>query len=89
MYQYFLFLSLAIILLCLKTKNMNENLLVANLPKRNFKTLEPFIELPNLVENQISSLKKTYRRGVGNYIKRTKSYKGLYREKFELEFLSF
>ena len=42
-----------------KIKDINEGLLVANLPKKTFsKFKKPFIELPNLVENQIASFKK-------------------------------
>ena len=42
-----------------KTKNINESLLVASLPKKTFsKFKQPFTTLPNLVENQISSFKK-------------------------------
>lgn len=73
-----------------KTKNTNENLLVANLPKKKFQNFrEPFIELPNLVENQISSFKKLIEEELEIILKELNPIKDYTEKKFELEFLSF
>ena len=51
-----------------KTKDINESLLVASLPKKTFsKFNKPFIELPNLVENQIASFKEYKIKIINNF----------------------
>lgn len=73
-----------------KTKNTNENLLVANLPKKTFaKFKKPFIDLPNLVENQISSFKKLVEEDLDIILKELNPIKDYTEKKFELEIKSF
>ena len=53
-----------------KIKKIDETLLVANLPKKTFSNFrEPFIKLPNLVENQLSSFKKLIEEDLGIILK--------------------
>ncbi len=73
-----------------KTKNINESLLVANLPKKKFQNFrEPFIKLPNLVENQIYSFKKLIEEDLELILKELNPIKDYTEKKFELEFISF
>ncbi len=73
-----------------KSKNINQNLFVASLPKKTFSQFkEPFIELPNLVENQISSFKKLIEEDLDIILKELNPIKDYTEKKFELEFISF
>ena len=73
-----------------KTKNTNESLLVASLPKKTFsKFRKPFVELPNLVENQISSFKKLVEEDIEIILKELNPIKDYTEKKFELEIKSF
>ena len=73
-----------------KIKNVDSNLLVASLPKKTFSQFrKPFIELPNLVENQLSSFKKLIEEDLGIILKELNPIKDYTEKKFELEILSF
>lgn len=73
-----------------KTKDINEGLLVANLPKKTFsKFKKPFIDLPNLVENQISSFKKLVEEDLDIILKELNPINDYTEKKFELEIKSF
>lgn len=73
-----------------KTKNVDSNLLVANLPKKTFSQFrKPFIELPNLVENQLASFKKLLEEDLEIILKELNPIKDYTEKKFELEVLSF
>lgn len=73
-----------------KTKNINEGLLVAELPKKTFsKFRKPFIELPNLVENQIASFKKLVEEDLEIILKELNPIKDYTEKKFELEIVDF
>ena len=73
-----------------KTKNINEGLLVAELPKKTFsKFRKPFIELPNLVENQIASFKKLVEEDLAIILKELNPIKDYTEKKFELEIVDF
>ncbi len=73
-----------------KTKIINEGLFVANLPKKTFQNFrKPFIELPNLVENQIISFKKLLEEDLESILKELNPIKDYTEKKFELEIISF
>mgnify|MGYP003460821428 FL=1 len=73
-----------------KTKDINESLLVASLPKKTFsKFNKPFIELPNLVENQIASFKKLVEEDLDIILKELNPINDYTEKKFELEIKSF
>ncbi|MDQ1281778.1 MAG: DNA-directed polymerase subunit beta [Patescibacteria group bacterium] len=73
-----------------KTEDINEGLLVANLPKKTFsKFKKPFIELPNLVENQIASFKKLVEEDLDIILKELNPINDYTEKKFELEIKSF
>ncbi|MFO0743645.1 MAG: DNA-directed RNA polymerase subunit beta [Candidatus Paceibacterota bacterium] len=73
-----------------KTKNINESLLVASLPKKTFsKFRQPFTDLPNLVENQIASFKKLVEEDLDLILKELNPIKDYTEKKFELEIKSF
>ncbi len=73
-----------------KSKNINQSLLVANLPKKTFSNFrKPFIELPNLVENQLASFKKLIDEDLGLILKELNPIKDYTEKKFELEITSF
>lgn len=72
-----------------KSKHINESLLVANLPKKTFSNFrKPFIELPNLVENQLSSFKKLVEEDLSVILKELNPIKDYTEKKFELELTS-
>jgi DNA-directed RNA polymerase subunit beta len=73
-----------------KTEDINESLLVASLPKKTFsKFKKPFIELPNLVENQIASFKKLLEEDLDIILKELNPISDYTEKKFELEIKSF
>ncbi len=73
-----------------KTKGITEDLLVASLPKKTFsKFKKPFIELPNLVENQITSFKKLVEEDLDIILKELNPINDYTEKKFELEIKSF
>lgn len=69
-----------------KKDTTNESLLVANLPKKTFSNFrKPFIELPNLVENQLASYKKLVEEDLSVILKELNPIKDYTEKKFELE----
>ncbi len=73
-----------------KIKKIDNTLLVANLPKKTFSNFrEPFIKLPNLVENQLVSFKKLIEEDLEVILKELNPIKDYTDKKFELEILSY
>ncbi len=70
-----------------KTKNIESELLVAKLPKKTFQNFrKPFLDLPNLVENQIDSFNKLLEEDLNIIIKELNPIKDYTERKFEIEF---
>ena len=67
----------------------SDMLYIPNLPKKTFqKYRKPFLELPNLVENQISSFEKFLKEELANLILESNPILDYTEKKFEFSFLS-